>query len=80
VVAVDFARCISTNGYGQAGRGNRRRDSWRLRLQCAIFFEIVGENEGAHVAMTERNVQKIGKTIIKTTDHQSRNVRLFILP
>jgi hypothetical protein len=30
--------------------------------------------------MTGRNVQKIAKTINKTTNRQSRNVRLFILP
>jgi hypothetical protein len=51
-----------------------------LHLQCAIFVKIVSEIEGAHIAMTERNVQKIGKTPNKTTDRQSRNVRLFILP
>jgi hypothetical protein len=51
-----------------------------LPLHCAIFVEIVSENEEARVAMTECNVQKIGKTINKTIDRQSRTVRLFILP
>jgi hypothetical protein len=51
-----------------------------LRLHCAIFVEIVSENEGAHGAITECTVQKIGNTINKTIDRQSHTVRLFILP
>jgi hypothetical protein len=51
-----------------------------LRLQCVVLAEIVRKNEGAHIAMTGRDVQNIGKTTNKTTDRQSRNVRLFILP
>jgi hypothetical protein len=54
--------------------------SCRLRMHCAVFVEIIHENEGAHGAITECTVQKIGKTINKTIDRQSRTVRLFILP
>jgi hypothetical protein len=51
-----------------------------LVLQCAIFVEIIRENAGAHIAMTGCNVRKIGNNPNKTTNRQSRNVRLFILP
>jgi hypothetical protein len=51
-----------------------------LRLKCAILAEIVRENGGAHIAMTGRNVQDIGKTRNKTNNRKSRNVRPFILP